>query len=484
MTAPPDTVSVTGGPVSGRRGALGSAFLGIPYAQATRLAPPTPPEPWSALNADSFGPASPQPRRPTGDNVFGPPTTLAEQCLSVNVWRPEGVGVEPLPVFVYIHGGGFIVGRAGCAALDGARLAGAAGAVVVTLNYRLGSSGWLAHPGLAESAGAPFANWGLLDQVAALEWVRENIAGFGGDPDAVTLAGQSAGALSVIDLLATPAAAGLFHRALIQSPPIADAVADPELTERWALALSAQLTGGREFDPQALRALPAEELSLLHEQLLATDEFRGTRGGALPRVDPASLQHGPRESALASAAVDVLLGTTLNEGTFFAYLAAPPGEWSGQDLLARVAHLPGLDERRALELVDADHGHGDPRERFARIATAALVAGPASDWGRARASGGGRVHSYRIDHPSPRPELGATHSIDVGLMFATFATDPTTTALCGAGPETVAASDALIEMLRAFVHGEELSWSALNPSGGVEQLAVIGGEAPWTVTSA
>jgi para-nitrobenzyl esterase len=476
MTVPPDTAEITTGPVSGARGALATAFLGIPYATATRLAPPGPPAPWAALEATSFGPASPQPRRPTGDSVFGPAAALAEQCLSLNVWTPNGAA-RALPVLAYIHGGGFIVGRSGCAALDGARLADAAQAVVVTFNYRLGSAGWLSHPALAAGPGGAIGNWGLLDQVAALEWIRANIARFAGDPGRVTLAGQSAGALSVIDLLAAPGAAGLFERAIVQSPPIADAVADSQLTERWAEAVS----GG---DPAALRELSAEQLCELHERTLAEPAFRGTRGGALPRLDPASLPHGPYEEAAASPEVPVLLGTTADEGTFFAYLTAPPGDWSEQDLIDRVAHLPGLDAERAGELV-ARAGDGPPRERFARIATDAFIAGPALDWGRRRVrAGSAAVHRYRVDHRSPRAELGATHSVDVGLMFATCGSDPVTAAFCGDGPEAAAASRSLIAMVRGFVHGEEPQWPALSVGEEADgAVAVIGGATPWRIAN-
>jgi len=481
-----ETVTIADGSVGGRRSSLAAAFLGIPYARATRLAPPLPPEPWTALDAREFGPAAPQPRRPSGDTVFGPPARVAEQCLNLNVWTPAADTDAGLPVFVYIHGGGFVVGRSGTAALDGSRLAAAAGAVVVTLNYRLGSAGWCSHPDLAESADASAGNWGLLDQIAALRWVQENIAVFGGDPGRVTLAGQSAGALSVIDLLAAPASAGLFARAVLQSPPIADAAAPAELVQRWARALSREATGSERFDPAALRALTAEELSALHDRALAADEFRGTRGGALPTIDAASLPRAPMDDPAASPEVDVLLGTTAEEGTFFAYLAAPPGEWSEQDLLARVGHLPGLDATRAAALVAqaraAVDGAGlEPRALFGRIATDALVVEPALAWGRARAAAGSRVHRYRIDHPGPLANLGATHSIDIGLMFATFTDDKTTRAFCGDGPATASASAALIDVIRAFVHGEEPGWSALDVSDGPDEVAVIGGDAPWRI---
>jgi para-nitrobenzyl esterase len=479
------TVALGAGTISGLSGPLGSAFLGIPYARATRLRPPARADLPQSLQAVAFGPAAPQPRRPAGDSVFGPPEAQAEQCLSLNVWR-AAVADDGLPVFVYIHGGGFIVGRSGCAALDGARLAAAIDAIVVTLNYRLGSAGWCAHPDLAERPGAPAANWGLLDQLAALEWVAESIAAFGGDPARVTLAGQSAGALSLIDLLATPAAAGLIARAVVQSPPMADAAAPAELTERWALALSAEATGGTGFDADALRALSAEELCALHERTLARPEFRGTRGGALPTLDPASLAYAPLDKPAASPSVDVLLGTTANEGTFFSEIAAPPGAWSEDDLRARVAHLPGIDEATADELIAAARALPGaegipPRALFGPIATNALVARPALAWGRGRAAAGASVHRYRIDHPSPRPGLGATHSIDVPLMFKSYVDDPVSRAFCGADATTTAASEALSELLRGFVHGATPPWPALGAGAGEESLAVIGGALPWRI---
>jgi para-nitrobenzyl esterase len=480
-----DTVALGAGTIRGLSSPLGSAFLGLPYARATRLRAPAPADLSESLQAFAFGPAAPQPRRPAGDTVFGPPEAQAEQCLSLNIWRPA-IADDGLPVFVYIHGGGFIVGRSGCAALDGAQLAAAIGAVVVTLNYRLGSSGWCAHPDLAERPGAPAGNWGLLDQVAALEWVAEHIAAFGGDPARVTLAGQSAGALSLIDLLSAPAAAGLIARAVVQSPPMADAAAPAELTERWALALSAEATGRTGFEADALRALSAEELCALHERTLARPEFRGTRGGALPTLDSGSLPHAPLDQPAASPSVDVLLGTTLNEGTFFSEIAAPPGAWSEHDLRARVAHLPGIDEASADELIAAARALPGadgiaPRALFASIATDALVVGPALAWGRDRAAAGAHVHRYRIDHPSPRPGLGATHSIDVPLMFKSYVADPVSRAFCGADAASDAASLALIELLRVFVHGETPPWPALGAGTGQESLAVIGGSMAWRI---
>ena len=150
----------------------------------------------------------------------------------LNVFTPALDGARP--VLVWLHGGGFAIGHGGASLYHGAALASAADAVVVTLNYRLGSLGWLAHPDLAGSAGGPAGNWGLLDQIAALEWVRENVGGFGGDPARVTVAGQSAGALCATDLLVSPRADGLFTRAILQSPPLGDLAQPMDVAVRWA----------------------------------------------------------------------------------------------------------------------------------------------------------------------------------------------------------------------------------------------------------
>src|SRR5690242_3255612 len=144
-----------------------TAALGIRYGHAPRLAHPLRVESWSALGR--FGPAAPQPERPIGLFVFGEPGPTDEECLYLNVWAPGGEGK---PVIVFIHGGGFTVGSASAGISNGARLARAADAVVVSVNYRLGSLGWLFHPDLGGG------NWGLFDQRMALEWVRDNVASF------------------------------------------------------------------------------------------------------------------------------------------------------------------------------------------------------------------------------------------------------------------------------------------------------------------
>ena len=179
---------------------------------------PQPLEPWTGVrSATRYGLwASQNPPDSTWWGEF--PGEQGEDCLTLNVWTPELVGARP--VLVWLHGGAFLRGSGASTLYHGFRLATRGDVVLVTINYRLGVLGFLAHPELADpDAGGAIGNWGLLDQVAALRWVCDNIAAFGGDSQNVTIFGQSAGGMSVAALLAVPAAQGLFHRAIVQSGP-------------------------------------------------------------------------------------------------------------------------------------------------------------------------------------------------------------------------------------------------------------------------
>ncbi|MDR1187075.1 MAG: carboxylesterase family protein, partial [Bifidobacteriaceae bacterium] len=210
MIVPTESGTVAGVP-SGVPGV--TVFRGVPYAADTggqnRWRPPQPVEPWTGTRpASEFGAVCPQ-------NLSRFP--MDEDCLSVNVWTPAASAGEKLPVLVWIFGGRFIWGTGRDPLFDGEALA-ASGIVVVTLNYRVGALGWLATAELsAESGRGSSGNYGLLDQLAALDWVRRNIAGFGGDPGRVTIAGQSAGAASVMALVCSPLGKGLFHRVIAES---------------------------------------------------------------------------------------------------------------------------------------------------------------------------------------------------------------------------------------------------------------------------
>ena len=223
---PMTTTRVAQGELRGLEKGEVTAFLGVPFAApptgGRRWQPPHPPQTWAGIRqADHFSPSCQQTVTPGG---IGPWTAeyvvsgeVSEDCLFLNVWTPASSTRSRLPVLVWIHGGAFTSGSGSVPIYDGTGL-GAKGIIVVTINYRVGVYGFLAHPQLtAESSAHASGNYGLLDQVEALRWIHANVGAFGGDPSRVTIAGQSAGAAAVHHLIATPLAKGLFQRAIAQS---------------------------------------------------------------------------------------------------------------------------------------------------------------------------------------------------------------------------------------------------------------------------
>lgn len=261
-------VRTTDGPVLGVTAADGSvtSYKGIPYAAAPvgerRWRAPQRPTPWTEVRrADQFGRSCMQTiveERKPWTYEFMAHNAVSEDCLFLNVWSPAKTPGARLPVFFWIHGGGHVEGSAAVPVYVGENLA-KRGVVVVTINYRLGVFGFLAHPELTREAGRS-GNYGSLDQLAALEWVRRNIAAFGGDPGNVTIAGQSAGASGVHNLVASPLAKGLFHRAIAQS---GSAYASPNpmssLAEAEKVGVAFAAAKGAASAP-ALRAMPAAQM--------------------------------------------------------------------------------------------------------------------------------------------------------------------------------------------------------------------------------
>jgi len=238
-------------------------YLGVPYAQPPlgdlRWLPPQPVRPWEGtLPANRNGKICTQFSPITGSLVG------SEDCLYVNVWAPANKSARPLPVMVWIHGGGFIIGQGSYTKEDGQRLAARQNVVVVSVNYRLGIFGFLAHPALtAEDPAHPGSgNYGIQDQTQALRWVRDNISAFGGDPDNVTIFGQSAGGISVCAQMVSPAASGLFHRAAIQSGPCVSPMSSLTAVSKLGQQAQADLGCSAAKDPLAcMRSRTTEEVA-------------------------------------------------------------------------------------------------------------------------------------------------------------------------------------------------------------------------------
>ncbi|GAW40952.1 Para-nitrobenzyl esterase [Brevundimonas sp. SH203] len=256
------------GPVRGVDEGAVLSFKNIPYAAPPtgdlRWRAPRPAPRWTDVrDAAAYGDDCIQSRPMWDDTQTRLP--VSEDCLTLNIWTPKAHTGGPAPVIVWIHGGGFVMGSGSQPIFDGARLA-ARGAVVVTFNYRLGRFGFFAHPALTAEAGAePTGNYGLMDQVAALKWVHDNIAALGGDPNRVTLMGQSAGGGSVLQLMNIPQARGLFHRAIVQSGggrdqwPTLQAADGARSAESVGVAFAAS-QNLRDATVADLRAIPADKV--------------------------------------------------------------------------------------------------------------------------------------------------------------------------------------------------------------------------------
>ena len=316
---------ISGGRIRGVAYPRSFFFSGIPYAQppvgALRWRPPQPLQPWQGVVDCVWNPQlCPQP----GERPGYPES---EDCLRLSIWTPDLVPEKPLPVFVWIHGGAFVTGGGTLPLYDGRVLAERYNFVVVTINYRLGPFGFFTHPELEREAGnSGVGNYGLMDQLAALEWVRDNIRSFGGDPGNVTLAGESAGAMSVDALLWNPRARGLFHRAVIESGTLlgggflfSNRYLRPE-SVRAESARAARMLGADDSAEglRKLRELPPEEL------LKIQSDFIGWRDAAekvvfAPALDGVWMPANPLRALERGeyATLPVIVGFNTDEETLF-----------------------------------------------------------------------------------------------------------------------------------------------------------------------
>jgi para-nitrobenzyl esterase len=395
-----------------------TVFRGIPYAEppvgALRFAAPRPARGWDGVRpALAYGPPPPQSGLLGGADAPAPDT--GDDWLTVNVWSPAPDPAAALPVLVWIPGGAYVLGTAALPEYDGGRLA-RGGAVVVTLNYRLGVEGF------AHLDGAP-ANRGLLDQVAALEWVRDNIRAFGGDPDRVTVFGQSAGAGSVAALLAVPRAAGLFRRAVAQSAQ--GTFFSPELAADIAAACAREL-GLRPTAADLSTVAPAR-LPAAGDAVAAKMHQWGDRWGPIthrpipfsPVVDGDVLPVTPWQ-ALADGAgrdVELLVGHTRDEHRLFSLIDGVLGQVTPDQAETALRILaPGADgARRYREGFPA----AGPEELYERVNSDWLFRMPSLHLAEAQIAAGGRAHVYELTWPAPGLGglLGACHGLDVPLVF-------------------------------------------------------------------
>ncbi len=349
--AEPVPIRVDSGVLIGQGEAGYMVFRGAPYAAAPvgklRWAPPRLSAAWTTpREARTFSPVCPQRLNADGTpNAGGATGPASEDCLFLNVWapRPAATSGEKAPVMVWLHGGGNTAGAGSLGAYDGAAFA-RDGIILVTLNYRLGALGFFAHPAITKAAGPkePLINYGILDQIAALKWVRRNIAAFGGDPDNVTLFGESAGGQDILTLMTAPAADGLFARAIVQSGGGWSPPAPLAKREAEGVALAAKAGAPEKATLAQLRALPAEAFT----NLPPYEAGPGVDGRLLTR----SIAQAFAEDHFAHT--PLLIGSNSFEASLLDGLKVPPVAILGManpEIQATYADVPGdLGKARAM----------------------------------------------------------------------------------------------------------------------------------------
>lgn len=449
QTAP--VVTAPAGAVRGATDGDIATFKGIPYAAPPvgnmRWRPPAPAARWNGVrDATQFGAACTQPTSHVQSIYSSDLGRTSEDCLTLNVWTPSTTGNAP--VMVWIHGGALVAGSSKETLYDGARLA-REGVVVVSINYRLGVLGWLAHPDLsAESPAGISGNYGLMDQVGALEWVKRNIESFGGDPENVAIAGESAGGLSVLYLMSSPLARGLFDRAIAQS---AYMISTPELKQARHGAPAAETAGAalahtlQAPSLRVLRGMDAQELTD-RAALSGFATFGAIDGVVLPRQIVEVFDLGEQ------AKVPVLAGFNSGEIRSLRMLAPPvPGDAAAYEDVIRERYgdladeflrlYPSSEMEESILAATRDALYGWTSERLVRSQTAA----------------GQPSYLYLFDHGYPAADsagLHAFHASELPYMFGNLRRTPPRWPAIPDAQEELALSDAMVAYWTSFVRDD------------------------------
>ncbi|QDL39836.1 carboxylesterase/lipase family protein [Rhodoferax sediminis] len=451
------TVTTTHGRLRGVRGDTAISFKGIPYAADTggdgRFQAPRPVAGWSGVrDAFTLGDQSPQstermPVTPVFSWEGGDPSPFSENCCVLNVYTPGLDTGARRPVMVYMHGGGYISGSGGESILDGSHLARFGDVVVVTVNHRLNAFGYT-HLGAFDPAFADAGNAGQLDLVAALRWVKDNIAEFGGDSGNVTLFGQSGGGGKVMALMGMPAASGLFHRAINMSGPWSHVTAAS--TERYTEEIL-KTFGLARGDARKLQHVAADALLRARAKAVAAARFEAAR----PVIDghhlPAAIMSS--QGLALHADVPLLMGSVDTEATFYFRRDRRNFEVSANQMRARIRAQYGLDDTGVQGIVDA-YLHDEPRATPPQILAAFAsdvrfrtpmisAVEPKADAGRALVY----VYNFAWKAPVDGGIWGSPHTVDIPFAFANV---DKTADLTGGSPEALEVSRSLASAFVAF----------------------------------
>jgi len=464
-------VKTTTGVIEGRYEDGLYVFKGVPYAAPPlgklRWAPPTPVEPWSGVrSAFDFSPVAPQILPPPGVlDVLAVPEPQAEDCLYLNVWTP-GLDGNRRPVLFWIHGGAFTMGSGSQPFYSGRHLSARGDVVVVTVNYRLGMLGFLALEKATQGRIPTTGNEGLLDQIAALKWVRDNIAGFGGDPGNVTVFGESAGGMSIGCLLAMPSSEGLFHKAILQSgvtvPP-----ADADLEAGRNLI---GLLGAEASSTDLLRAVPPAKLLDIEMKLRVRAAGPGEPARitvTAPHADGSILPFTPPEASRLGLMpkIPLLIGTNLEEWKLFGSMDPDAARMDEGMMTDRLKFF--LGSAYTPEIVDVyrvakgRRGETDsPYELLSAITGDFMFRIPALQMVSSQQSHGAAVYNYLFAWRSIAlaGALGACHALEVGFVFGTH-----DDVFCGKSAEADSLSHKMQDAWLAFARTGDPSCEAMGP---------------------
>ncbi len=452
------------GPIAGVQSPGHQSFLGIPFAKppvgGLRFRAPEPPDSWSGvLEARGFRPAAPQ-----GESAL-PGMSVAEtseDCLYLNVFTPRAGGVGAKPVLFWVHGGGFTAGSASQDLYDGGPLVTRGDVVVVTINYRLGAFGYLSLDGVD-------SNIGQRDQIAALEWVSDNIESFGGDPENVTIFGESAGGMAVTALLAMPAARGLFRRAISQSGTTHQGYGTDFAGRVGAMLLEEMAMS----DVAGLRAAPAESLVEAQLRCMAKARRENMQMPFVPVIDVESMPSHPLEAVASGDARDIplLVGTNLDEFKLFT-LGNRKVTGMGIEALDRRAQsltaACGGDDSAAQELVETyrsaleRRGANSPYEILSAIESDRSFRVPGIRIAEAQSIHQPQTFSYLLTWKSPaaRGLLGACHALELPFVFGTLGA-PTMDRFAGSGPDADRLSETMMDSWLSFARSGDPNCEAL-----------------------
>lgn len=440
-------VSTNYGQVEGAKEGNVFVWKGIPYAKppigSLRFEAPIAPERWDGIrNAHQFGPVAPQPTSEVMEFLGNEMESMSEDCLYLNIWSPRADD-QKRPVMVWIHGGAFISGSGSSRSYDGSSFAENGDVVIVTINYRLGILGFLHLGEYSDHEYSHSANCGILDQIAALKWVQENIAAFGGDPDRVTIFGESAGAMSVGTLLTLPQAKGLFQQAILQSGAAANVISSEKATRVTGKLLSAL---GLEGDELArLKDIPVDQLIEASSQIPAMSLG--------PVLDGVTITKHPEKAITEGFAKDIPIIIGTNKDEFRLFTAFEP-MWKNPDPAVVTSIFERTFSSFWPRLSEEFIGDRELNQTlYDEIMTRYVFTNPALKLAESQLENGAQVWMYRFDWESLvlGGLLKACHALEIPFVWNSFSKS-NATKLTGDSPDLSKIAEQMHQAWIAFAH--------------------------------